>query len=108
VKKNKFKIFYISIFLLFISYLYFSVSSAENSADEEKFNILKDAINRSIVQCYAIEGYYPPNIEYLENNYGLLVDHDKYVIIYSVFASNIMPDFDVFSKGSYTNLPVNN
>lgn len=101
MKKNKFKILYIAIFLLFISYLYFAVNSAEKNTAEEKYNILKDALSRSIVQCYAIEGFYPPNVEYLENNYGLVVDHDKYVISYSVFASNIMPDFDVFSKGSY-------
>jgi len=98
VKKNKFKILSIIVFLLFISFLFFAVESAENGTDDEKFHILRDAIGRSVVQCYAIEGYYPPNIEYLENNYGLVVDHEKYVISYSVFASNIMPEIEVFIK----------
>lgn len=107
MKKNKFKILYIAIILLFISYLYFSIISAEKNTNEEKYNILNDALSRSIVQCYAIEGFYPPNIEYLENNYGLVVDYDKYVISYSVFASNIMPEFDVFVKGgSYEDLVI--
>lgn len=96
MKDNKFKILYFTIFLLFVGFLFFAVNNAEIGAHEEKYNILKDALIRSVVQCYAIEGFYPPNIEYLENNYGLVVDHNKYVISYNIFASNIMPEFDVF------------
>lgn len=70
----------------------------KKKSDAESFKILSDAIIRSAVQCYAIEGFYPPNIEYLEENYGLLVDHDKYFISYSVFASNIIPEVDLFQK----------
>ncbi len=98
MKKNKIQILSYFIFILFIIYLIIGVDSAKKNNDEERYSILKDAIYRSSVQCYAIEGYYPPNIEYLENNYGLVVDHNKYVINYSVFASNIMPEIEVFLK----------
>lgn len=98
MKKNKIQILSYVIFILFLIYLIVGVDSAKKNNDEERYSILKDAIYRSSVQCYAIEGYYPPNIEYLENNYGLVVDHNKYVINYSVFASNIMPEIEVFLK----------
>ncbi len=98
VIRDKLKIIFVSIFLLLIIFLYFAVNNAERGANEEKYDILKDALGRSIVQCYAIEGFYPPNVEYLEKNYGLIVNHDKYIISYNVFASNIMPEFDVFRK----------
>lgn len=98
MKKNKIQILSYFIFILFIIYLIIGVDSAKKNNDEERYSILKDAIYRSSVQCYAIEGYYPPNIEYLENNYGIVVDHNKYVINYSVFASNIMPEIEVFLK----------
>ena len=81
--------------------MYISVDNAKKKSDEESFNILSEAIIRSAVQCYAIEGFYPPDIEYLENNYGLLVDHDKYVVSYSIFASNIIPEVEVFLKNIY-------
>lgn len=84
--------------VLLISYLYFSAENVQKSKESENLNILSDAIRRSAVQCYSIEGFYPPNIEFLENNYGLVVDHDKYVVSYNVFASNIMPDIDVYLK----------
>lgn len=98
MKKNKFKFISVIILLLLIIYMYIAVDNAEKNSYEESFNILSDAIIRSAVQCYAIEGFYPPDIEYLENNYGLLVDHDKYFVSYSVFASNIMPEVEIFIK----------
>ena len=79
-------------------FLYNSVSSTEKSSEQERFDALCEAIERSAVQCYAIEGYYPPDIEYLKEHYGLIVDEDKYVVDYSAFASNIMPDVTVFKK----------
>jgi hypothetical protein len=85
---------------MLIVYFYMAVDNAHKKSDEEGHRILSDAIIRSAVQCYAIEGFYPPDIEYLENNYGLLVDHDKYFVSYRVFASNIIPEVDVFIKNT--------
>lgn len=98
LKKNVFKIINVALIALLVCCLYFSAENVQKSKESENLNILSDAIKRSAVQCYAIEGFYPPNIEFLENNYGLVVDHDKYVISYSVFASNIMPDIEVYLK----------
>jgi len=81
--------------------MYIAVDNAQRKSNEESYNILSDAIIRSAVQCYAIEGFYPPDIGYLENNYGLLVDHNKYFVSYSVFASNIIPEVQVFLKNMY-------
>ena len=75
-----------------------AVENAQNKSNEESYKILSDAIIRSAVQCYAIEGFYPPDVKYLEENYGLLVDHEKYFVNYSVFASNIIPEVEVFKK----------
>lgn len=96
--KNQFKILSIILIILFAFYFYYAVDNVQKSEEEKQFEILSDAIKRSAVQCYAFEGFYPPNIEYLEQNYGLIVDHDKYVISYSVFASNIMPEIMVYLK----------
>lgn len=92
------KIIYAIIIIVIVGYFYVSINDADKVKEEESYNILKDAIIRSAVQCYAIEGYYPPDIEYLENHYGLIVDHDKYIVNYNIFASNIMPEIDIFKK----------
>ena len=49
---------------------------------------------------YAIEGRYPPSVEYLEEHYGIQIDRERYNVFYSGFASNIMPDITVIpAKG---------
>lgn len=64
-------------------------------ADARGAEALRDAIRRASVQCYAIEGRYPPNVEYLEENYGIQIDKKRYDVFYSGFASNFMPDITV-------------
>lgn len=49
-------------------------------------------MTRASVQCYAIEGRYPPSVEYLEENYGVRIDRDRYNVFYNGFASNVMPE----------------
>lgn len=98
LKKSYFKFFAIILTTLLLFFFYNSVENVQLAGETERFQVLSDAIKHSAVQCYAIEGFYPPSIEYLEQNYGLVVDHDKYVVSYSIFASNIMPDVEVYFK----------
>jgi len=56
---------------------------------------IEEVIRKYAVACYAQEGAYPRDIAYLEENYGLIVDEDKYFYYYDLFASNILPDIEV-------------
>lgn len=75
--------------------LYFAGRASSEGADT-----LRNGIRRASVQCYAIEGRYPPSIEYLEENYGIQIDRERYHVFYSGFASNIMPEITVNSAAS--------
>ena len=88
----------VATILLFLLFFYTSVENVKIRRDNENIHILEDAIIRSAVQTYAIEGFYPPDIQYMEDNYGLMVDHEKYAISYDVFASNIMPEVVIYLK----------
>lgn len=61
---------------------------------------VETAIQRSLNLCYAQEGFYPAKIDYLIDNYGLIIDERLYFVSYKSFASNIRPDITVFRKGS--------
>ncbi len=52
---------------------------------------LRDAVLQSAKQCCAIEGSYPSSLDYLEQNYGLTINHSDYVVSYEYFADNVMP-----------------
>ncbi|MDR2493391.1 MAG: hypothetical protein LBD25_08065 [Coriobacteriales bacterium] len=56
-----------------------------------------DAVIRSSVQCYAVEGRYPPSIAYLEERYGLLIDHSRYLVYYEPVGSNLLPQVNVMA-----------
>ena len=52
-------------------------------------------LRRGAVACYALEGSYPDTLDYLMEHYNVTVDESKYIVYYSIFASNIMPDITV-------------
>ena len=67
--------------------------SGRTGAREE--DTLRKAVTRASVQCYAIEGRYPPSVEYLEENYGVQINRKKYNVFYDGFASNVMPEITI-------------
>ena len=56
---------------------------------------IQAAIKRGALQCYAVEGVYPPNLQYLEDHYGLQINDRDYYVTYDAFASNLPPDVRV-------------
>jgi hypothetical protein len=72
------------------------VSSLDRSHREESAKIDREAVVRAIVQCYSLEGRYPPDLDYLKKNYGLTLDRDKYVYHYQTIGENMMPRISLF------------
>lgn len=63
-------------------------------ADREALALAEQAVRRAAVQCYALEGFYPADLGYLEAHYGVRVD-GAYRVDYRYVASNLMPDITV-------------
>ena len=91
---------YAPIFLLVIVLVVFSLFAGSmtdtNSAREKE--ILQNAIDRSITQCYALEGVYPDNLAYLEQEYGLTYNKDHFFVDYQYIGSNLRPDFTIIER----------
>ena len=75
-----------------------AVANLQEGQQSEGKQQLEDAVRRSAVACYAAEGIYPPNLEYLKEHYGIQVDETRYTVAYDVFASNMVPDITVLEK----------
>ena len=69
-------------------------------ASNENLALTERAIRSSVVNCYAIEGFYPQSVEYLEEHYGLLIDHKKYDVFYELLDGSLynMPGIKVTAK----------
>ena len=75
------------------------VSSAGGSAAKESgAAAIREAVEQSARQCYAVEGVYPPSLQYLCDNYGLQVNTEDYYIRYTAYASNLPPEVRVTAK----------
>ena len=59
---------------------------------------LEDVLKESAVACYAVEGFYPPDLAYLEEHYGVQIDQRRFVVRYTAIAENLMPDITVLEK----------
>lgn len=63
-------------------------------ADREALALAEQAVRRAAVQCYALEGFYPADLDYLKAHYGVTAD-GAYWVDYRYVASNLMPDITV-------------
>lgn len=59
---------------------------------------LEAALRRTAAACYGAEGFYPPNVEYMMEHYGLQYDQEEYWVHYELFASNLMPEITVVER----------
>ena len=86
------------VFLLMIVFLYYEISSIQQTSDEKQLENLQNSIRRSAVQCYALEGRYPESLDYLKKYYGIDYDEKKYFVDYTAQSSNLMPDITVLKR----------
>ena len=73
------------------------IGTASEAAQVET---VKNAVHNAVVTCYAVEGAYPPDIEYLVENYGLAYDESRFMVFYRDFASNVIPEIRVSTRGA--------
>ncbi|MDR0347375.1 MAG: hypothetical protein LBH56_03275 [Coriobacteriales bacterium] len=66
---------------------------------DKQAQFVADSVRRSAIQCYAIEGSFPPTVgglEYLRANYALALDDTRYAVYYESLGDNIIPQIRVF------------
>ena len=85
------------IFLLVLVAVLFSLGNIAATTAEERLHGAEEALERAVIQCYALEGRYPPDLDYLSHQYGLILDHDRFVYHYESQGDNILPQISVFS-----------
>lgn len=73
-------------------------ASLASTNRERETEILSNALDRSITQCYALEGSYPPDLDYLKEHYGLTYNSDRYFIDYRYIGSNLRPNTIIIER----------
>ena len=97
--QNKGLIFALLVFALLAALLFSFLFSAAHRSDTREQAVISDALRRAVVTCYAVEGKYPPSLDYIYENYGVHVDGSRYAVFYEVIAANVMPTLEVMRIG---------
>lgn len=79
--------------------LFSALTNLQTGRADEGRRQLEASLRRAAVTCYASEGVYPPTVGYLEEQYGIQIDTDRYTVSYQAFAENLMPDITVLENG---------
>ena len=88
----------VCILLVYVVSAFMSLDRFFEATSGERLAAVEDAIRKAAVQCYALEGSYPPDIGYLEEHYGIQLNISRYDYFYDTFGSNIMPQIKVYAK----------
>ncbi|MBQ7654956.1 MAG: hypothetical protein IJI53_02290 [Clostridia bacterium] len=96
-RKDIIKILAIAAVLVLAVLLVNRIDTAHGTAETE---IVRDAVKNAAITCYAVEGAYPDDVEYLRENYRLAYDAERYLVTYDAFASNMIPDIFVIERST--------
>lgn len=100
-KKKKMQagpLFGIVLFVVCFLFFFVAVGNVSDEVSDNELQTLKRAIDKAVTTCYAIEGYYPENVEYIEKNYGVVIDYDRFSVVYDLLGYNIKPNVIVAPK----------
>lgn len=87
-------VFFVCVLTVFI----LAVGNISKDTTEREEQALCDAINRSVVSCYCVEGTYPPSLDYLKTHYGLTYDDSAFFVDYIAYGSNIYPEITILRR----------
>ena len=88
-------VLFVAIVILILALFSSALSNIGNGkANEDKIQ-LERSLTSAAVSCYAIEGSYPPSVDYLVENYGIQINTKRFTVKYEYHASNLMPDITV-------------
>ncbi len=99
MKINKKDVAAILLFVAVIAAFILLVNNITSKNDGRELQIVRDAVKNAALTCYAVEGMYPDDLEYLREHYNLSYNEERYHVFYEPLASNLMPSIKVAERG---------
>ena len=96
-KRDLIKLLTIAAVLVLAVLLVTRIDRAQDSAETE---LVYNAIKNAALTCYAVEGMYPDDLNYLIEHYNLSYNKDRYIVYYEPLASNVIPSIKVVERGN--------
>ena len=88
---NRKEIAIVLLMALLLGGVYMVISRVSTAQSGAQTQFVQDAVRNAALTCYAVEGAYPENVEYLRENYGLAYDQNRYMVSYDAAMGNMVP-----------------
>lgn len=75
--------------------MFLGIIQVAQANDRAQMEAIRTAINRDVLHCYASEGKYPPDLDYICSKYAFSYDSSKYNIEYKLKEDNSLPEVTV-------------
>ena len=92
------RIIYVLLVVIICFNLVVAAMTSRSVARAQGATSLRESIIEAAVQCCAIEGSYPSSISHLEEDYGLVINREDYVVNYEYLGDNIPPSVVVKTR----------
>lgn len=99
--KNIQLVIMVMVSLILVYFVIAGIGDYDSKFMDAETDRVKNLVEQYAIQCYATEGAYPPNVQYLSDHYGLVLDEDKYIYEYEPVAENIKPIIQIFVRLDY-------
>lgn len=76
----------------------FGVLQIDGWMARESRQALQREIRQAAEHCYAVEGRYPPDLDYLETHYGIRTENRRFAVEYRRVAPDRAPEISVRTK----------
>ena len=79
------------------------INRIDTRQQSSETQIVRDAVKNAALTCYAVEGAFPEDVEYLREHYSLAYDESRYFVTYEAFAPNVIPSIYITERGAKAN-----
>ena len=97
-ERRRRRILWAVVALVLCAALAVAVVAAQRISRRQAAASVREAVVTAAMQCAAVEGSYPSSVAYLEASYGLIINHDDYLVYYEWLGDNVLPAVTVVAK----------
>ena len=96
--QNAGRLIFIFVMVVTMAVMFVALWGINADSGGKNTDAIVQVINKSLLQCYALEGSYPEDLNYLAANYGIIINDDLYYYHYEPYGANIFPIVKVLQK----------
>ncbi|MEG0842380.1 MAG: hypothetical protein RSF69_07585 [Erysipelotrichaceae bacterium] len=98
IKKWSTYLFAIVFFVMILVVIVQGFQTSDTAEQAKEYKQVEAVIQKSISECYAMEGRYPKDFEYLKKHYQIHINSKRYKVYYQYQGENMIPIVDIIEK----------